>query len=120
MFLDEYQFLTEVLIPFLQKNWDEIDLAESSDGHSDGRLTKAELASARDRAIARGDFEAANVLAELTFRYDAICEAYSDSSGSQSESSAGISQADISVYTQLWNPEYRQREGQPTPEKWME
>ena len=53
MFLDEYQFLTDVIMPFLRKNWEEIDLAESASGEPDGRLTKDELASARDRAIAR-------------------------------------------------------------------
>ncbi len=120
MFLDEYQYLTEVIMPFLRKSWEEIDLAESASGEPDGRLTKDELASARDRAIARGDFDAANILAELAFRYDAICEAHEDSGGSERETQAGISQADVSVYAQLWNPEYRARQGKPVPEKWMD
>jgi hypothetical protein len=106
MFLDEYQYLTEVIMPFLRKSWEEIDLAESASGEPDGRLTKDEWASARDRAIARGDFDAANILAELAFRYDAICEAHVDSGGSGRETQAGISRADVSVYAQLWNPEY--------------
>jgi len=120
MFLDEHQFLTEVIMPFLRKNWDEIDRAEAGDSEGDGRLTEEELASARDRAIARGDFESANVLAELAFRYDAICQACTDSTAEKNESAGGISQADISVYAQTWDPDYRKREGQPVPEKWME
>lgn len=119
MFLDEYQFLTEVIMPFLRKNWDEIDQAESATGEGDGRLTRAEIESARDRAIGRGDFESANILAEIAFRYDVICEAWPDA-GAGREAAAGISQADISVYAQLWDPEYRKREGKPSPEKWMD
>ena len=76
MWIDEYRYFTEIVIPYLKAHWDEIDLVETTSGERDGHLTKAELESARDHARERGDDEAADILHELIMRYDVICSAY--------------------------------------------
>ncbi|MBS1989228.1 MAG: hypothetical protein JSS83_01855 [Cyanobacteria bacterium SZAS LIN-3] len=118
--LDEYKFLTEELMPFLKENWDKLDLAERDGaGDSDGRLSKEELQQACDRAQAAGREEDARLLNELIMRYEAICKAYTDSACGKNEDNLGISQADVSVYAQLWDPNYRQRAGKPNPTNWV-
>lgn len=119
MFLDEHQFMTEVLMPFLRKHWHDIDVAESAGGEADGRISREELQSARDKAIERADYEMANILSELLFRYDAICNSYGDSFERSREGSFGISQDDISVYAKSYAPDYRKAQGRPSPENWM-
>lgn len=120
MFQDEYTLLTQTIMPFLRERWNDIDLVERAVGERDGRLTLAELEAARVRFIASGDEEGANVLNELIMRYDAICNAFPDGESDEHESSLGISREDVSVYAQLWSPEYRKREGPPEPENWMD
>jgi len=117
MILDEYKFLTEELMPFLKERWDKIDLLEVNT-ERDGRLTKDELIAACERAQAEGKEEDARLLNELIMRYEAICKAYIDSACGIDEDHLGISQADISVYAQLWDPEYRKRSGKPHPTNW--
>jgi hypothetical protein len=116
--LDEYKFLTEELMPYLKERWDKLDLAQSN-AERDGRLTKDELIAACERAQAAGDEEESRLLNELIMRYEAICKAYTDSACGIDEDHLGISQADISVYAQLWDPEYRKREGKPNPTNWV-
>jgi len=116
--LDEFKFLTEELMPFLKENWDKLDLVERND-ESDGRLSKEELEAACSRAEAAGKEEDARLLNELIMRYEAICKAYVDSACGIDEDHLGISQADVSVYAQLWDPDYRKREGKPDPINWV-
>jgi hypothetical protein len=116
--LDEYKFLTEELMPYLKEYWDKIDLRENS-GDGDGRLSKDELSQAAARAEAAGDENGARLLNELIMRYEAICKAYTDSACGIDEDHLGISQADVSVYAQQWDPEYRQRSGKPQPNNWI-
>jgi hypothetical protein len=116
--LDEYKFLTEELMPYLKERWDKLDLLESN-AERDGRLTKDELVGACERAQAAGAEEEARLLNELIMRYEAICKAYTDSACGIDEDHLGISQADISVYAQTHNPEYRKREGKPNPINWI-
>ncbi|MDQ5964639.1 MAG: hypothetical protein QG625_793 [Cyanobacteriota bacterium erpe_2018_sw_39hr_WHONDRS-SW48-000098_B_bin.30] len=119
MFVDEFKLFTEVIMPFLREHWHEIDLSGGASGESDGHLTRAELEAARVRLIARGDEHGADILADLLMRYEAICAAFVDGGGSQDETALGISRHDISVYAQLWDPDYRKRDGQPVPFEWM-
>jgi hypothetical protein len=116
--LDEYKFLTEELMPYLKERWDKLDVSQSNAG-ADGRLTREELMAACERAEAAGNEEEARLLNELIMRYEAVCKAYTDSAGSSNEGTLGISQADISVYAQLWDPEYRKRAGKPQPTNWL-
>ena len=118
MILDEFKFLTEELMPFLKENWDKLDLVERDD-QTDGRLSKEELEAACSRAEAAGKEEDARLLNELIMRYEAICKAYVDSACGIDEDHLGISQADVSVYAQLWDPDYRKREGKPDPINWV-
>ncbi|MBI5174606.1 MAG: hypothetical protein HY986_17105 [Candidatus Melainabacteria bacterium] len=120
MFVDEYTLLTQTIMPFLRDRWNEIDLVEGQSGERDGRLTKAELEAARERFTSVGDEDAAAIIGELLMRYEAICAAFPDSAGEHAEESLGISREDVSVYAQLWDPEYRKREGKPAPENWMD
>jgi hypothetical protein len=115
--LDEYKFLTEELMPYLKDRWDKLDLVEAN-AERDGRLTKDELIAACQRAEAAGNEEEARLLNELIMRYEAICKAYTDSACGIDEDHLGISQADISVYAQLWDPDYRKRSGKPNPTNW--
>jgi hypothetical protein len=116
--LDEYKFLTEELMPYLKERWDKLDLIESQ-AERDGRITKDELIAASERAQADGNAEESRLLNELIMRYEAICKAYIDSACGVGEDRLGISQADISVYAQLWAPEYRKRAGKPNPTNWV-
>jgi hypothetical protein len=116
--LDEYKFLTEELMPYLKERWDKLDLVEAN-AERDGRLTKDELIGACERAEAAGNEDEARLLNELIMRYEAICKAYIDSACGIDEDHLGISQADISVYAQLWSPEYRKRAGKPNPINWV-
>jgi hypothetical protein len=119
MWIDEYRYFTEIVIPYLKAHWDEIDLVETTSGERDGHLTKAELESARDHARERGDDEAADILHELIMRYDVICSAYPDSDCGIAETTIGISPADVSVYVQLQDPAYRKHMGTPEPTDWQ-
>lgn len=122
MFLDEHQFVTTVMLPFLREHWHEIDVAGSPGApgdKGDGRITKVELEAARDKAVEKASFEMANILTELIFRYDAICKAYGDGFERSQETEFGISQDDISVYAQLHAPDYRKAQGKPQPGDWM-
>lgn len=117
MFVDEFTLMTTIIMPFLKDKWDDLDLVESPTSERDGRLSLEELTSARDKYLAAGDENAAGILNELILRFDPICKAFRDSSGGE-EAVGGISREDISVYTQLWDPSYRKRDGMPSPEDW--
>ena len=117
MILDEYKFLTEELMPYLKEHWDRLDLKDGA-ADKDGRLSRDELIAAGERAAASGNDEEVRLLNELVMRYEAICKAYIDSACGINEDHLGISQADVSVYAQLWDPEYRKRAGKPQPTNW--
>lgn len=121
MFVDEYTLLTQVIMPFLREKWDLIDIDEHEGGvgKRDGRLTKEELEAARERFTAAGDDVSAETMGELIFRYEAICQAFRDTSNAAGEADLGISPEDVSVYAKKWDPEYRAREGMPQPDNWM-
>lgn len=120
MFLDEHQFVTQVMLPFLRAHWSEIDTTGAGNGAGigDGRLSKEELEAARDKATESGKFDMANILTELIFRYEAICKAYGDGFDQSREANFGISPDDVSVYAQLHSPDYRKSQGKPQPGDW--
>jgi hypothetical protein len=118
-YCDEHKFVTETLMPFLQKNWDDIDLPEPASNKPDGRLTFEELQLFHERMLKEKKVTASLIMQELLFRYEQICRAHEDGYWQQEENILGISEADISVYAQQYDPAFRRRNGRPNPKSWL-
>lgn len=94
----EYGLVSKVLVPYLQKHWDEIDLPEPRSGFRDKRLTRDEIVLALARAVETRDYAASFVLSEVLIRYDKICQAHPDGYWHGEESQLGISEDDLGAY----------------------
>lgn len=116
---DEYEFMTDTVVPFLQRHWDAIDLPEALSDKRDGRLTLDELHIAHDSAIKENRTDDAFVLNELIMRYSPLCRSHSDGYWIGDETALGISEEDVSVYVQKVSPSFRKRDGVPKPFKWL-
>lgn len=116
---DEYEFMTRRLMPFLRDHWHLIDKPEKLSGEPDGRLSIEEIRDAYDDALRRGRSYASKMLYALLVRYEPLCRSHREGFWSIDELTAGISQADVSVYAQMVRPSFRLRDGVPAPKKWM-
>lgn len=116
---DEYEFISNSVVPFLQRQWNAIDRPEPRSGRRDGRLTLDELHLAFDVAVAENRSNDAFILNEIIMRYSPLCRSHSDGYWSGDEADLGISEEDISVYLQKVDPSYRHRTGIPRPKKWI-
>lgn len=118
-YCDEHKFVTETVMPFLQKNWDDIDLPEPASNKPDGRLTFDELQIFHEKMLKEKKVAASLIIQELLVRYEQICRAHEDGYWQQEETILGISEADLSVYAQQYDPAFRRRNGRPNPKPWL-
>lgn len=106
IFSDEFNFMKEVIVPFLADKWDEIDLPDPCTGWRDGRITLEELLRAREVAMQRNSQADVFILDALLVRYEILCQAFSDGYRLQDEPLMGISRQDIMNYTIKSSPDF--------------
>ena len=99
MTISEYEYMTQVIIPYLEDNWGAIDNISSEDKGS-GRLTREKIFIKYLDAMSTRNIHEAIVLESIIERYDQICLAHEDAYIPEEEPLIGITEEDISVYTQ--------------------
>lgn len=99
MSISEFQIMSEVIIPYLEENWDLIDNVECAE-KGNGRLTKDKLFFRYLEMMTTGKIQEAIVLELIIERYTDICSAHEDAYIPEEEEIIGITEEDISVYTQ--------------------
>ena len=108
----EYELMTRVIVPYLEKNWSSIDRVPTIE-RGNGRLTKEKLFIKYMEKLGSGKVDEALVLESIIERYDSICQAYEDAYIPEEEGLLGISEEDVSVYLQQLSTIPRQ-EGEPS------
>lgn len=111
IFTDEFNFMKEVILPFLQDEWDEIDLPDPTTGWRDGRISLEELSRARESAFQRKDLSGVFILDALLVRYEPVCRAFPDGCKMLEEPSIGMSKQDIMHYTLNCRPKLDRSKG---------
>lgn len=99
MTISEHKIMSEIVIPYLEENWDLIDNVECEE-KGNGRLTKDKLFFKYLEVLTSGKIQEAIVLEMIIERYPEICSAHEDAYIPEEEEIVGITEEDISVYTQ--------------------
>lgn len=106
MRISEYDLVTEVIIPYLEINWDSIDNFGPEKERGNGRLTREKLFIKYLEAMSSGNIHEAIVLETILEKYDAICLAHEDAYIPEEEALVGITEEDVSVYAQIVKGEH--------------
>jgi hypothetical protein len=91
--------IRDVVIPYLQSNWDKIDSVQLPKS-PDGRLAREKIFLKYLEALTSGRIEEALILEAIFERFDEICACYEDAYVQDEESIVGMSEDDVSIYTQ--------------------
>ncbi|MBX9666029.1 MAG: hypothetical protein K2X93_00365 [Candidatus Obscuribacterales bacterium] len=91
--------IRDVIIPYLQNHWDEIDSVQLPKS-PDGRLVREKIFLKYLEALTSGRIEEALTLEAIFERFDEICACYEDAYVQTEESIVGMSEEDVSVYIQ--------------------
>ncbi|MDP3509476.1 MAG: hypothetical protein Q8T09_15995 [Candidatus Melainabacteria bacterium] len=114
LYRDEYELASNTIVPFLNRNWEALDLVDPTSSARDGRITKEELLLAHQQALIEERSKDVTILNAILKRYSTICRSYDYIYSVKNATSFGFSLSDVHQYTQMINPELKRR---VTPEK---
>lgn len=102
MKISEAEMMTEVIVPYLEENWNSIDWIGTAE-RGNGRLTREKLFIKYLNAMIAGDIQQALVLEAILDRYEKICLSSEDAYIPEEEEIIGITEADVYAYVKSLN-----------------